>query len=84
LRVIGVFVDELRELLLSLPISQVTLSVFLSACVFGGVCTVAGAVLRALPAALKDLRSWRLDRRDVIERQPAWIKEHADAHSGRD
>ncbi|MGZ5093051.1 MAG: hypothetical protein ACXWCY_27400 [Burkholderiales bacterium] len=76
--------DELRELLLSLPISQVTLSVFLSACVFGGVCTVTCSALRALPDALKDLRCWRLDRRGVIEREPAWIKEHADAHRGND
>jgi hypothetical protein len=80
-RGIGVFVDELRELLLSLPISQVTLSVFLSACIFGGVCTVTGAALRALPDALK---GWRLDRRTVIERQLAWIKEHADAHRRSD
>jgi hypothetical protein len=76
------FVDELRELLLSLPISQVTLSVFLTACVFGGVCTLTCAALRALPDAVKDLRSWRQDRRTVVEAQPAWIKEHADARRG--
>jgi hypothetical protein len=77
------FGEEIRELLLSLPIGEVTLSVFAAACAIGGVCTLVRTVVRSLPGAVGELRAWWLSR-GALDALPSWLKQEAPVASRRD
>jgi hypothetical protein len=83
LRGYQMFGDEIRELLLSLPIGEVTLSVFAAACAIGGVCTLVRAAVRSVPGVLSELHVWWLDR-STLDSQPAWVKQDAPVPIRRD
>ena len=77
------FGEEIRELLLSLPIGEVTLSVFAAACAIGGLCTLVRAAVRSVPGAIGELRAWWLGR-STLDALPAWLKQEAPVTSRRD
>jgi hypothetical protein len=76
-------IGDLREMLFSLPMTQVIITVFLVACAIGGLCTVAGMAIRATPEAVRDIRAWLFFRKATIQGQAAWIEGHSRIQQGR-
>jgi hypothetical protein len=76
--------SSVREILLSLPLTQAAFTVFLAACAVGGACTLLCIGIRAAPEVLKDFREWRALRNGTIGESAAWSDARASVHRGRD
>ena len=76
--------DEIREVLLNLPLSHVVLSVFLAACALGAAFTLISMAIRALPDTLRELHLSRLQRENALEEQPVWAERRPAIQPGRE
>lgn len=76
-------ISDIREMLLSLPLTQVMFTVFLAACAIGAACTLVGRVLRAAPDTVRDLLAARTLRKAAIQGPDSWIEGHARVRRGR-
>ena len=64
--------SSVREILLSLPLTQAAFTVFLAACAVGGACTLLCIGIRAAPEVLRDFREWRALRNATIGDHSGW------------
>ena len=70
-------VGDIRDILLSLPLTHVMFSVFVTACATGALCTLVCSVIRAAPVAVRDMLAWHAMRKCPSNGKEAWIEGHA-------